>query len=49
VLHRLQLETAKAERAGRSAIIAAWIAGGMCAIGIAEVAGFALAGIGHGF
>jgi hypothetical protein len=49
VLHRLQLETAKAERASRSAFFAAWIAGGMCAIGIAGVAGFVLAGIGHGF
>jgi hypothetical protein len=47
LLGQLQRETAKAERASRLAISAAWAIIGISAIALAGVAGFILAGLGH--
>jgi hypothetical protein len=46
ILAELRQETMRTEQARRTAIIAAWIAVGASASVIADVAGFALAGIG---
>jgi CHASE3 domain sensor protein len=44
----LRQEAAKAERASRVAVRSAWAIGGVGAIALAGVAGFLLAGFGHG-
>jgi hypothetical protein len=47
LLVQLHRETAKAERASRLAISAAWVITGISAIALAGMAGFILAGLGH--
>ena len=48
ILIELRQETAKAERASRTAIHVAWALGGVGAIALAGFIGFLLAGLGHG-
>lgn len=48
MLAEIRQETAKAERASRTALRAAWLAGGVGALGVAGAIGFLLAGFGHG-
>jgi hypothetical protein len=48
VIERLQDETAKAQRAGRIALRAAWAAAGIGGLAVAATAGFWLATISHG-
>jgi hypothetical protein len=48
VIERVREETAKAQRAGRVALCAAWAAAGIGGLAAAATAGFWLATIGHG-
>src|SRR6516164_3060624 len=48
VIERIREETAKAQRAGRVALLAAWAAAGIGGLAAAATAGFWLANIGHG-
>ena len=48
VIERVREETAKARRAGRVALCAAWAAAGIGGLAAAATAGFWLATIGHG-
>jgi hypothetical protein len=48
VIERLREETAKAQRAGRRALRAAWAAAGIGGLAVAAAAGFWLAIISHG-
>jgi hypothetical protein len=48
VIERLREETAKAQRAGRIALRAAWAAAGIGGVPVAATAGFWLATITHG-
>ena len=47
MLAQLRQETARAERASRIAIRIAWTLGSLCAVSLAGVGGFLLAGLGH--
>ena len=48
MLAELHQETARAERASRVAVRVAWGLGSLVALGVAGLAGFLLAGLGHG-
>jgi len=48
MLAELRQETARAERASRTAARIAWTVGSLGAIGLAGLGGFLLAGLGHG-
>jgi hypothetical protein len=48
LLLQVRQEVARAERASRTAVRIAWITGAMGAVALAGLAGFLLAGFGHG-
>ena len=48
MLAELRQETTRAERASRAAVRVAWTLGTLVALGAAGLAGFLLAGLGHG-